>query len=130
MLWNASLETGIPRIDEQHKELFRQVDILMDRSQTDRIPATLEFLGKYVVKHFNDEQVMHVSYKYPKAEAHKKLHADFIAKYKEMKSKFDTAGNKLSVAMEINRLCIRWLMEHIMGHDKDFANYYKSLGKG
>jgi len=126
MLWNASFETGIAKIDEQHKELFRQVDILMDRTQTDRIPATLDFLGKYVIKHFSDEQIMHASSKYPKAEAHKKLHTDFIAKYKDMKNQYDSSGDKLSVVMNINKICIGWLKEHIMIQDKDFANYFKS----
>lgn len=43
MLWNSGLETGIPAIDEQHKELFRQVDILLDNGNKDRVPDTLNF---------------------------------------------------------------------------------------
>jgi len=38
MLWKSSLETGIPQIDAQHKELFRQIDILMDRSNANYLP--------------------------------------------------------------------------------------------
>ena len=129
MLWNATLETGIIKIDEQHKELFRQVDILMDRGQDDRIPATLDFLGKYVIKHFSDEQVMHAASKYPKAEAHKKMHSQFIGVFKEMKQKYETSGHSLSVVMEINKAVMGWLKEHIMVHDKEFAAYYKSRGQ-
>ncbi|MDR2947352.1 MAG: hemerythrin family protein [Candidatus Adiutrix sp.] len=127
MLWSASLETGIPKIDEQHKELFRQIDILMDRSQAARIPATLEFLGKYVVKHFGDEQVLHATSKYPKAMAHKQMHIAFIAKYKEMKSEYETAGDKLTVVLNINKICVGWLKDHILVHDKEFATYYKAI---
>ena len=53
-LWNAGLETGIPKIDEQHKELFRQIETLMDKTNSDRLQETIDFLGNYVVKHFND----------------------------------------------------------------------------
>ena len=127
MLWNDSLATGITKIDQQHKELFRQIDILTDRSNANRVPETLHFLGTYVVKHFNDEQVMHVASKYPKAEAHKKKHAEFITRFKEMKKKYDEAGDKLETILGINKMSIGWLKEHIMVEDKDFAKYYKNL---
>lgn len=127
MLWNDNYATGIAKIDEQHKELFRQIDILMDRKQADRIPSTLEFLGNYVVRHFNDEQVMHTISKYPKAEGHKKLHAAFMQQYRDMKRQYEESGDKLLIIMKINKVCIDWLKEHIMGQDKDFAIYYKSI---
>jgi len=129
MLWNDNLKTGLPRIDEQHKELFRQVEALMDKSKADRIPAALKFLGDYVVKHFNDEMALQVSVRYPKAEAHKKLHSAFAAKFKELKKKFEDSGDKLrfQVVTEINRTAISWLKEHIMVQDKDFAEFYKKF---
>ncbi len=129
MLWSKSLETGIPKIDEQHKELFRQVDILMDRGNESRIPQTLEFLAKYVVKHFTDEQVMHTASKYPKALAHKQLHVAFVKKFKELKTRYEaekSGGSKFQLITEINSVVIGWLKDHIMVQDKDFANYYKT----
>ncbi|UQZ90154.1 hemerythrin [Deltaproteobacteria bacterium Smac51] len=125
MLWNNSLETGIPKIDEQHKELFRQADILLDRGKDDRIPQTIDFLAKYVAKHFSDEQVMHASSQYPKALAHKQLHVDFVKRFKDLKQRYEAAGHSLQSVMDINRLVMGWLKEHIMVHDKEFANYYK-----
>ena len=126
MLWSDALETGIPKIDLQHKELFRQIDILMDRNNVDRIPGTLQCVGTYVIRHFSDEQVMHAASKYPNAEAHKKMHADFITKFKAMKKQYDEAGDKLEVILNINKMAIGWLKEHIMVQDKDFAKYYKN----
>ena len=127
MMWNDKLETGIPKIDEQHKELFRQVAILLDKTTADRIPETLKFLGDYVVKHFIDEQGLQASVNYPKAEEHKKLHAAFTARFGELKKKFeDSGGNlKFEAVTEINRVAVAWLKEHIMIHDREFAAYYK-----
>lgn len=129
VLWNKNLETGMPKIDEQHKELFRQVDILMDRGNDSRIPQTLEFLAKYVVKHFSDEQVLHATSKYPKALAHRQMHVNFVKKFKELKTRYeaDTGATKLQHIMEINHVVIGWLKEHIMVHDKEFASYYKNI---
>jgi hemerythrin len=131
MIWTSSLETGIVKIDEQHKELFRQIDILMDRGKDDRINDTIKFLGEYVVKHFNDEQTMHLSSKYPKAAEHKKMHADFVAAYGKMKQEYlqATETNKLPAILKINKTVMDWLKNHILIHDKEFATYYKAQSK-
>ena len=128
-LWNARLETGIPKIDEQHKELFRQVGNLLDqtKAKADRIPETLDFLGDYVIKHFTDEQGMQAAVRYPKAAAHKKMHTAFTSELKNLKKKFETAGDslKFEVVTEINHTAINWLKDHIMVNDQEFAAYYR-----
>ena len=115
-------------IDDQHKELFRQVGILLDNANADRVPQTLEFLSKYVEKHFNDEQQLHLKAQYPKMESHKKMHTDFVTAFKKMKQDYDTEGTKLPVLLKINKTVVDWLKSHIMVHDKEFAKYYKSSG--
>ncbi|MDR2725175.1 MAG: hemerythrin family protein [Candidatus Adiutrix sp.] len=127
MLWTAKLETGLPKIDEQHKELFKQAEILTDKTKADRIPETIKFLGDYVVRHFLDEQGLQASVTYPKAGPHKELHNAFTARFGELKKKFEDSGDKLKleVVMEINRTVVGWLKEHIMTHDREFADYYK-----
>ena len=129
MLWTSSLETGIPKIDEQHKELFHRVDLLMDTKNQSSLQETIDFLGQYVVNHFSDEQAMHSGSNYPKAAAHKQMHTAFIATFKELKQKFASSDHNLAMIMEINKVVIGWLKDHIMRHDKEFADYYKGLGK-
>lgn len=126
MLWNATLATGIPTVDEQHQELFRQVDILMDHTKKDRIPDTLAFLDGYVVKHFATEQNMHARSGYPKAAAHKAIHDKFIAVFTEFKREYEQSGHNLTTLMKFNRMVMDWLKTHIMAEDKDFAVFYKS----
>jgi hemerythrin-like metal-binding protein len=126
MLWDKSLEIGISALDEQHKELFRQIDILSDSSNKDRVPQTLKFLGEYVKKHFSDEQLWHSKSKYPKAEAHKKMHADFVAVFDKMKGEYDADSGNLAILHKINKAVFDWLKSHILVHDKEFATYYKS----
>jgi hemerythrin len=124
------LETGVAKIDEQHKELFRQVDILVDRNQANRVDSTLNFLKGYVAKHFADEEVLQKLSNYPKFVAHKKLHVDFTKTFKELYDQYQAAGNKLTVVLAINSAVIGWLKDHIMVHDKEFANYYISQNQG
>ncbi|MDR1378942.1 MAG: hemerythrin family protein [Synergistaceae bacterium] len=126
MLWNKSLEIGIPAIDLQHKELFKQIDILSDVTQKDRVPQTLKFLEEYVRKHFNDEQAWHSRSNYPKAELHKKMHVGFVAAFEKMKHEYDSDPSNVAVLHKINKAVFDWLKTHIMVHDKDFATYYKT----
>jgi len=127
-LWNESLETGIPVIDNQHKELFRKLDILFYSTDSDRVSKTLEFFRKYVKKHFYNEQELQHKTQYPKADLHKKMRTDFIVAFREMKKEYDADRTQLPVLLRITRAIAGWLREHIMVHDKEFALYYKSLG--
>ncbi|MDR0354195.1 MAG: hemerythrin family protein [Deltaproteobacteria bacterium] len=124
MIWTKSLETGVPKIDEQHKELFRQADILVDKSQQGKVNETLNFLKSYVAKHFSDEEILHRVSAYPKLDFHKKLHEDFSKYYRELYGQYQAAPNKQPVLMSINTAVVGWLREHIMKHDKEFAVYY------
>jgi hemerythrin-like metal-binding protein len=126
--WNSSLETGIPIVDEQHQELFRQVDILLDRNNKERVPETLAFLGEYVIKHFGTEELMQKASKYPKAAEHKVIHENFIKTFVALKGEYESGGEDFLVLIKITKIALDWLQEHIGGHDKDFGAYFKASG--
>ncbi len=129
--WSDAMLCGIPAIDDQHKELFRQVDILRDRGNKDRVPGVLRFLADYVVKHFNDEERLHMKSRYPQAADHRKIHENFIKTFWELKAKYDNATDEFSAIMEINKVVYDWLKEHVLKTDKAFAKYYlESLQSG
>jgi hemerythrin-like metal-binding protein len=128
--WRPDLETGIPKLDEQHKELFRQVELLTDKHHVNRLPETLKFLEEYVVKHFGAEEKVMAAIGYPAAARHKKLHADFVHAFLDVKKRFESAEghqHKAQVIAELNRIALTWLREHIMHQDKDWANYYTQV---
>ncbi len=128
--WSDNMLCGIPAIDEQHKELFRQVDILRDRGNKDRIPNVLRFLADYVVKHFNDEESLHLRSRYPKAAQHRKVHEMFVQTFVELKAKFDASGGDLATAIELNKVVYDWLKQHVLKVDMEFAQYYLSREDG
>jgi hemerythrin len=125
MLWTKSLETGIAKIDEQHKELFKRIDALMDSGNKDRFKETIDFLEGYIVIHFNDEQKMHLDAKYPKAAVHKKYHDGYVGEFRKLKEQFLKEGHTLATSQAINKNVIGWLKDHILVHDKEFATFYK-----
>jgi methyl-accepting chemotaxis protein len=126
-LWNKSFETGIKLIDEQHMELFRQIEILLDSGKSGRVNETLDFLEKYIAKHFSDEQEMHVQSKYPKAKKHRQYHEAYKATFHELKEKYIKEGPTIANNIAVNKTVIGWLKDHIMIQDKDFAAFYRGI---
>lgn len=130
MLWNNALETGVASIDAQHKELFRQVEELlnagMNQRSREKIKETMDFLETYIVKHFADEEALQKSSKYPKAITHKALHDNYVLNFTALKRKYEAEGETLNIVMMVNKSVVDWLVGHINGHDKEFAVYYKN----
>ena len=128
MLWNKQLETGVEQIDDQHKELCRLVDSITDHDQDTKVEDTVAFLGNYVVRHFSDEEGLQAASGYPELPGHKQLHANFIDAFlslmKELTEADDEEALQLAV-MTINSTVVEWLRDHIMVHDRRFAEYYK-----
>lgn len=130
MEWNSNLETGVEKIDGQHKELVRRINGVLEACNQRRgkevVGETLNFLESYVIEHFNDEEALIVEALYPGYEAHRQLHKKFIKELKDLKSKFEQDGASLTVVISMNKTVVGWLTNHIMKVDKEFADYYKS----
>lgn len=126
MLWTKSMEGGIPLVDAQHKELFRQVDSLLNGEAPERVLETIKFLENYVIEHFNTEEALHRESGYPGAARHHKMHADFTAAFLELKREYNESGYTLITLLKLNRAAVDWLKNHVMGADMDFARYYQA----
>lgn len=129
MLWDRSLEIGVAAVDEQHRELFRRIDILLNPSNKNRFNEMMDFLGDYIVKHFADEQKIHSESSYPKAVMHKSYHDNYVRVFNQLKQKIAREGNTLTVNLEINKTVVGWLKNHILVHDREFSQYYNSRDK-
>lgn len=124
MPWNSSLETGLAKIDEQHRELYRQAELLLESGNEAIFSEILEFIDKYLRKHFRDEQLLHSVAKYPRAAACRQSNSEFLSKFRRMKEAYNSAEKKRITAGEINTALISWLKWHIEVELKDFAVFY------
>lgn len=124
MLWTKAMEGGIPIVDMQHKELFRQADELLSGGDEKKVKETLLFLERYAVDHFATEERLQQHINYPRAAEHKRQHDDFTRDFLFLKAEFEQSGYSLVTQLKLNRKVVAWLKEHIMGADKEFAEYY------
>jgi len=138
MLWKDNYELGVPSIDAQHKELFRRVESFLQvlrskDSWNDKIPKineTLDFMKRYVVEHFRDEEEYQRSIDYPGYEYHKQLHAGMVDYVKEVSEKYEQSNNDEELMQQFGGRLLAWLINHVAAEDQRIADYAKKKGMG
>ncbi|HHZ19827.1 MAG TPA: hemerythrin family protein [Firmicutes bacterium] len=137
MLWKDQYELGVPRIDAQHKELFKRVEaflqVLRSKESWDKRVAklneTLEFMKRYVVEHFHDEEEYQISIGYPGYEMHKQLHKGMVDYVQEVSRQYEQANNNNEELMQqFGGRLLAWLVNHVAAEDQRIADYAKKEG--
>jgi hemerythrin-like metal-binding protein len=130
--WDKSLAVGVKLVDEQHQELFRMVNGLMEALLKGQSKVELEnllgFLGRYVVDHFGTEEKLMAQYRYPDAPKHKQQHADFVQTFLGVKAEFEKTGATATVSIAVNKVVCTWLREHIGGSDVALGKFLRTAG--
>ena len=129
--WTAELSVGIDSIDEQHKKLVNMINALNDAMLINSSHAILgkifTGLAAYTQKHFTYEENMFAEYGYTDSEEHKRQHNELIAQVVELKEKF-IENPQGTMSADLMLFLKRWLTNHIMRTDKEYAEFLISKG--
>jgi len=124
------METGVEKIDSQHRELINRINNLLAVEDhpvsEEKTRETIDYLGEYVVKHFSDEEELQVKSNYPKHAEHKKKHTLFVEEFSQLKTEFAGKSHSMEFTMKLNSSLITWIVKHIKGDDVEFGKYYKA----
>lgn len=128
--WKKEYEINVPEIDKQHQKLFeiaasaeQLLLIPTDLDKYDDIVKIINELRDYVVFHFNSEQQLLQKIKYPKILSHIVYHNDFVEKINTIDlDKVDNMQQKNLI--EILNFIMQWIAEHVLGDDRQWAQYY------
>jgi hemerythrin len=119
------MSTGIARIDNQHQELIRKLNALLDAMQKGRgkeeIAKLLGFLGEYVIKHFSDEEAEMERLQCPAAVANRIAHQQFIKRFTDFRNRFEKEGAGPRIIIEVQKSLVDWVVMHIRGVDTKLA---------
>ncbi|MCL2188348.1 MAG: hemerythrin family protein [Defluviitaleaceae bacterium] len=133
MLWSDKYLTGNRAIDDDHKRIFDLVRDIIDQNFLDRgekITKVINFLGDYTIQHFRREEKLMEECEYPEYPLHKSQHDDFLEQIKELTEKTNGIdGKSLSLSLEVNDVIVKWLVEHVLGSDKQMAAYVREHSK-
>jgi hemerythrin-like metal-binding protein len=111
------MRTGIPAIDEEHRELIRKINELYRIHQTgatiDDIAAVLRFLNRFVQSHFKHEEELMDKRKCSARMLNRMEHAHFLQEFQELVASFTLDLDTDQAASKIERMTARWLTGHI-----------------
>jgi len=122
--WDDSLSVGLEEIDEDHKRIIEQANLLNDmvasRQSIETIRAAFAKLGVLVKRHFAEEERIMAAYRCESTENHIALHQTVLTKFTESQLQLDMAESLLQVADTIKDVnnCI---IDHIIDDDIDLA---------
>jgi hemerythrin len=117
MKWSEDYATGIPRIDEQHKTIFRMAQdfrAALDDGAGGRVYGLLlDNLHGYCRGHFSVEERCMEEYRCPVAQTNKDAHAMFIEVLGGFRRRYDASGYRAADARELIDMVDQWLSGHI-----------------
>jgi hemerythrin len=123
------MEVGIPKVDEQHRELVDRINQVMslgvDSVSKEETQKTLNFLGDYIRKHFRDEETLQAQSGYPKYEWHREQHKLYVENFEKLDKEFKQNGASMKFSLDLNNSIVGWIVKHIKSVDKEFGKYYQ-----
>ncbi len=128
--WSRSLETGIEEIDRQHRyfvKILNEINRKMGEGDEYSLRDILRFMDRYAHWHFQSEEKYMKEYGYPEYERHRSAHEQFYRYTKDMLEK-SHGGIDDSFIYAVDKYLIEWLINHIMGEDRKFAEFIKKRG--
>ncbi len=136
-MWKERYKIGIPKIDQQHKELFKRSNKLITivrndtslENKVNEIEKLLIFMEEYVNIHFSDEEQLQKQINYPKYKAHKKTHSNFKNYIKNVIQRFKNDNRDKTLIMEFSGRLMTWLINHVANEDQKISNFLAENNK-
>lgn len=130
--WNSSMEVGIAKVDEQHKQLVVKINELhqamMERKGREVVGGVIGFLKDYALSHFATEESLMRLNAYPGYEAHKKLHEEFKTDFIKLAGELNSNPQSSILTLEVENRLSNWLVNHIKKVDKETMAFLASKG--
>jgi hemerythrin len=121
MKWSDDFATGIERIDDDHKMIFKMAEdfrAALDEGRGDSVYSVLlDSLKLYCRGHFGFEEQCMRKYHCPVAEKNEKAHQTFLANLSGFQERYAASGYNNDDARELVDTMDRWLENHICSID-------------
>jgi hemerythrin len=123
--WSEAITTGIPDIDQQHKQLFELAASFRGEGNQIRVMKSLASLCDYANTHLREEEAMLQAIAYPQLADHKRHHSNFRRMLRELleNSRHATLDQ---IADQVEALINGWFYQHILTVDADYVPAVKA----
>jgi len=126
--WRKELETGIPGIDREHRELVASINALHQYCDDPKrmIPALKEVYDAFA-EHFSREEHLMERYVYDQYREHKADHDHLLSQIHDLMGKLEKTGH-----FDEDTLCRYlddWFLIHVKAHDLRLHNLHRLIMK-
>lgn len=126
--WQSEFDTGNSRIDDQHHEIFKFINLLHSALKLEKdereVNEVLIGLLDYSIYHFKLEEEMMEQVKYPQYESHKEEHQIFIDRLTKLE--IDLKNHNKSITLRLLKFLKVWFSGHILNIDHRFIQFTKT----
>lgn len=128
--WEEKFSVGIRSIDDQHKELFKLLDSLLEAMKLGQglIVASqiIMELESFAIVHFQKEEFFFQRFNYSGAAEHIFEHNFYIEKIASLKS--ELKSGKITLTLELYIFLKDWIEHHILIVDKQYSECFLENG--
>ena len=133
--WNDNFNTGIVKVDEQHKRLVQLLNILVSHvafhADIPSLNSILDELVDYSVYHFQTEEEIWQEYLSEDilGSSHKVIHDNFVTKISQFRQDLNSKPVD-GMVEEVLAYLTHWLAAHILENDRYMAFVVQSMRTG
>jgi len=124
--WTEKYATGVDEIDDQHKEIFNQLNRLHDAITSglgkDVIRDILIFAHDYAASHFAFEENCMEKFHCPVAAKNKEAHKHFIEGMESIRARVEQEQEDTESVLELYHELREWIQNHILKIDTHIRN--------
>lgn len=133
MMWKDSYRLGVERIDNQHIELFRMTEDLVNAvkngATAEACQKALGFLKDYVIYHFRDEEAYQASIHYSGIKAHQDEHRQFTQTVLDYEKRLVENGFDEKTMKDLAGTVTAWLIYHVVDTDQKLVSGEDAAGE-
>jgi len=123
--WKEEFNLNLPKIDDHHKKFLDVINLLIkvtnERSCEEEINIVFFRLVYFVENYFVDEEIYFKEYGYENFKQHKEEHNKFIRQIIKFQEEYKEHDR--TVCGRMLKYLSDWFDEHVLGYDKEAANY-------
>jgi len=120
--WSDAINIGIPKIDTEHKRLYKIAEELqtavLENHGIETISKNFELLTTFSDSHFHREEVLMRENGYPGLEEHQFQHEELSRQLAGLYK-----NNRFNFTDDTWSQIDRWMSQHFLDFDRDFAEY-------
>jgi hemerythrin len=133
--WTPELSVGVEEIDNQHKELYRNVELFFEQIRKgngqENLMNLFAFLETYVTTHFSLEEKYMAKFhvdgcSYEDAKEHKAEHRAFLRDFKAFKEEILENGPTSLLVNEFQKWILNWMAGHFGKTDRGLGRFLLS----